>query len=133
KEKFDVTKLKDAGYGGSFVIHPGQFVLGATHEKITLGPNIAGILEGRSSLARIGIIIHATAGLIPPGVEDLHITFEMTNISNIPVKLYVGMRVAQLVFVQTSSPVTNPYGSKHAKSKYQGQEPPTASRIWEDF
>lgn len=130
KKEFEVTKAVDAGERGEFVIHPGQFVLGATYEKIELSSSVAGLLEGRSSLARIGLIVHATAGLVNPGTSG-HITFEMTNISNLPVKLYVGMRVAQMIFVPTSSPTSVGYGS--GRAKYQQQEPPTSSRIWKDF
>ena len=132
REKFEVTKFVDVGWGGDFVIHPGQFVLGSTLEKITLPSDLAGILEGRSSLARIGLVVHATAGLINPGTSSF-ITFEMSNISNLPIKLYVGMRVAQIVFVQMSSPVGKQYGAGTLKSKYQDQEPPTSSKIWKDF
>ena len=131
KKEFDVTKFVDAGKEGEFVIHPGQFVLGATYEHIELGNEVAGLLEGRSSLARIGLIMHATAGLIPPGTRG-HVTFEMSNISSLPIKLYVGMRVAQLVFVKTSSPVESDY-ARGAGSKYVDQLPPTASKIWKDF
>jgi len=130
KHKFEVTELSDEGFGGSIVIHPGEFILGATHENIELGNKVAGLLEGRSSLARIGLIVHATAGFVNPGCKG-HITFEMSNISNLPVKLYVGMRIAQLAFVPMSSPVD--LGGKNGKSKYLGQKPPTSSRIWKDF
>lgn len=131
-KKFDVTTLSDEGFGGSIVIHPGEFMLGATHEDLQLGNRVAGILEGRSSLARIGLIVHATASLIPPGSKG-HITFEMTNISSLPIKLYVGMRIAQMAFVPMSSPVEVEYGKGSIKSKYVGQKPPTPSKIWKDF
>ena len=131
-KEFEVTELVDEGYGGSIVIHPGEFMLGATHEEISLPGDLAGLIEGRSSLGRIGLIIHATAGLVSPGFSG-HITFEMSNISNLPIKLYVGMKVAQLVFITVSSPVTAAYGKKGGKNKYQGQKPPMSSRIWKDF
>lgn len=130
-EEFEVTTLSDEGFGGSIVIHPGEFMLGATHESIELGDSVAGILEGRSSLARIGLIVHATASLIPPG-QSGHITFEMTNISSLPIKLYVGMRVAQIAFMPVSTPVKQAYNTSN-RSKYVGQKPPTSSKIWKDF
>lgn len=130
-EEFEVTELvKTDPKKGSFVIHPGQFVLGSTKEKVRLPNNLVGLLEGRSSLGRLGLIVHATAALFDPGFAG-HVTFEMSNISQLPVKLYVGMRVAQMVFVQTSRPVERDYAGK--KGKYAGQEPPTSSRIWKDF
>ncbi len=132
KEKFDVTELVEVGYGSHIILHPGEFVLGATNERISFGNQVAGLLEGRSSLARIGIVMHATAGLFNPGFSG-HVTFEMSNISNLPVKLYVGMRVAQMVFVPLSSPVSKRYGKRGIKSKYQDQKPPTPSKIWKDF
>lgn len=131
-KEFEVTALVDEGIDGSIVIHPGEFILGATHENLRLGSNVAGILEGRSSLARIGLIVHATASLIPPGSAG-HITFEMTNISNLPIKLYVGMRVAQIAFMPVSSPVKTAYGKGVVESKYLNQLPPTSSKIWKDF
>lgn len=132
KKKFEVTELIDEGYGGSIVIHPGEFVLAATHEKITLGKGVGGILEGRSSLARIGLMVHATAGLVSPGSWG-HLTLEMSNVSNLPIKLYVGMRIAKMAFVQLTSPVEMDYGNTKARSKYKNQKPPTASKIWKDF
>lgn len=130
--EFEVSTKVDVGYGGSIVIHPGEFMLGATHEAISLPNDLAGLIEGRSSLGRVGLIIHATAGLVNPGFSG-HITFEMSNISNLPIKLYVGMRVAQIVFVRTSSSVSEVYASAKKKSKYQNQDVPASSQIWKDF
>ena len=127
KEEFDVTELVKAKEDGSFVIHPREFVLGSTREIVTLPNTLVGLLEGRSSLGRIGLIIHATASFITPGFSG-YLTLEMSNISNLPIKLYTGMRVAQLAFLQLSSPVQLEHGNR-----YQNQEPPTASRIWKDF
>jgi dCTP deaminase len=132
KETFDVTELVKVKRGGEFIIHPGEFVLASTFEKIKMPNDLLGTLEGRSSLGRLGLIVHATASHIPPGFLG-HLTFEVSNLSNLPIKLYAGMRVAQLSFSQLSSSVTKPYGKKGLRSKYQHQEPPTASRIWEDF
>lgn len=132
REKFEVTQLTDEGFGGSIVIHPGEFLLGATNEKIELPNNILGLLEGRSSLARIGLVVHATASLVQPGFKGF-LTLEMSNMSNLPIKLYVGMRIAKIAFAQTTTPVKDQYGSVKLKSKYSGQKPPTSSRIWKDF
>ncbi len=130
KVPFDITEeVKALEKDGSFVIHPGEFVLGSTAEIITLSPEVGGILEGRSSLGRIGLIVHATASLVKPGFSG-YLTLEMTNISNLPIKLYTGMRIAQLAVVELKTPATVPYGEK---SKYQNQSAPTPSRIWEDF
>ncbi len=132
KRQFDVTEMVKVKPGGAFVIHPGQFLLASTYEHVTLPSDIVGILEGRSSLGRLGLIVHATAAFVDPGFSGF-LTFEMSNISNLPIKLYAGMRVAQLGFVKTTNPVEVPYGKRKLKSKYQGQEPPTPSRIWKDF
>lgn len=132
KQAFEVTELVKIKPAGAFVIHPGQFVLAATEEKISLPEDLVGVLEGRSSLGRLGLIVHATAAFIGPGFVG-HLTFEMSNISNLPIKLYAGMRVAQLAFGQLSSKAKQAYGKKSLKSKYQDQEPPTASKIWKDF
>lgn len=132
KKPFDVTKLIKVKRGGDFIIHPGEFVLASTYEKIKLPNDLLATLEGRSSLGRLGLIVHATASHVPPGFSG-HLTFEISNISNLPIKLYAGMRVAQLSFSQVSSAVKTPYGKKKLRSKYQDQQPPTASKIWEDF
>lgn len=130
KKEFDVTELVRAQKDGSIIIHPREFILGSTKEVITLPSDLIGLLEGRSSLGRIGIIVHATASFVQPGFSG-YLTFEMSNISNMPIKLYAGMRVAQLAFLKMSSPVEVNYGAN--VNKYQDQEPPTASRIWKDF
>lgn len=130
KKEFDVTEKVEAHpKDGSFIIHPGEFVLGSTAEKLTLSPKLAGILEGRSSLGRIGLIVHATASLIKPGFSG-YTTLEMSNISNLPIKLYAGMRIAQLAILELKSPANVPYSST---AKYQHQDTPAASRIWMDF
>lgn len=129
KQPFDVTELVEAVPDGSFVIHPGEFVLGSTVESVTLSTAVSGILEGRSSLGRIGLIIHATASLVKPGFSG-YLTLEMTNISTLPIKLYAGMRVAQLALMSLKTPASVPYGKR---DKYHKQDGPTASKIWEDF
>ncbi|MGB9910999.1 MAG: dCTP deaminase [Microgenomates group bacterium] len=123
-----VVKIKKEG----FILHPGEFILGSTKEKITLGDEVAGKLEGRSSLGRLGLVIHATAGYVDPGFSGW-LTFEISNISRLPIKIYPDLRIAQICFFKMSSPVLNPYGSKNLGSKYQGQKGPTASRVWLDF
>lgn len=130
KKEFDVTELVKAKEDGSIIIHPREFILGSTQEVITLSPDLIGLLEGRSSLGRIGLIVHATASFVQPGFSG-YLTFEMSNISNLPIKIYAGMRVAQLAFLQMSSPVEIDYSK--LSNKYQDQEPPTASKIWKDF
>jgi len=133
KQEFDVTELVKAGPDGSIVIHPREFVLGSTGEIVTLPNDVIGLLEGRSSLGRIGLIIHATASFVQPGFSG-YLTFEMSNISNLPIKLYAGMRVAQIAFLTMSQPVELGYGAAGGqKGKYQDQEPPTPSKIWLDF
>lgn len=130
KQEFDVTQPVQADpKDGSFVIHPGEFVLGSTAEVVTLSSKLGGILEGRSSLGRIGLIVHATASLIKPGFSG-YLTLEMSNISNLPIKLYAGMRIAQLALLELKTPSQQPYGSS---AKYQHQDTPTPSRIWHDF
>jgi dCTP deaminase len=130
KEEFDVTELVKAKKDGSLIIHPREFILGSTREIVMLPPDLIGLLEGRSSLGRIGLIVHATASFVQPGFSG-YLTFEMSNISNLPIKLYAGMSVAQLAFLEMSSPVKMDYSK--LKNKYQDQEPPTPSRIWKDF
>lgn len=112
-----------------FVIHPGEFALGVTEERVTLGPDMVGRLEGKSSLGRIGIIVHATAGFIDPG-NSLKPTLELHNIGNLPVKLYYKMPIAQIAFMPLSSPAEHPYDKTH---KYFGADKPQASKMHENF
>ncbi len=128
KEPSRVVKISKDG----FVIHPNEFVLGCTREKFKLPNDIAGKLEGRSSLGRLGLIVHATAGYVDPGFEGW-LTLEISNLSKLPIRIYSGMRIAQICFYQMSSEVLAPYGSKKLGSKYQGQKGPTASKHWKDF
>ena len=123
-----VVKISSQG----FILHPGDFILGSTLEKISLPDNIAAKLEGRSSLGRLGLIVHATAGYIDPGFSGW-LTFEISNLSRLPIKLYPEMKIAQICFFQMTSPALYPYGSEKLGSKYQGQKGPTASKIWQDF
>jgi len=115
-----------------FILHPGEFVLASTYEIITLPDDIAGRLEGKSSLGRLGLLTHSTAGFIDPGFSG-HITLELSNVSNLPVKLFPGMKIGQLCLIKLSSPAEHPYGSAVYASRYQGQRGPTASRSWINF
>jgi len=131
KEKADHSKLMKIDSNG-FIVHPGEFLLGATKEKIGLPNNLAAKLEGRSSLGRLGLIIHATAGYVDPGFFGW-LTFELSNISRTPIKIYPDMKIAQICFFQMTSKALRPYGSSELGSKYQGQKGPTASMAWMDF
>src|SRR3989344_122295 len=123
----DVTKLIEVGQGEPFIVQPGEFILGVTMETIKIADDLVARVEGRSSLGRLGIIIHSTAGFIDAGFEGT-ITLEITNINRMPVALYPGMRVCQLAFETMSSPAMVPYNKK-ASSKYQGQKLPEESRL----
>jgi len=115
-----------------FILHPGEFVLASTYEVITLPDDIAGRLEGKSSLRRLGLLTPSTAGFIDPGFSG-HITLELSNVANLPVKLFPGMKIGQLCLIKLSSPAEHPYGSAVYASRYQGQRGPTASRSWINF
>ena len=115
-----------------FVLHPGEFVLGSTLEVVGLGDDIVARLEGKSSLGRLGLLIHSTAGFVDPGFEG-HLTLELSNVANLPIAIYPAMKIGQLSFYDLSTPAEHPYGSRTAGSKYQGQRGPTPSRIHQDF
>lgn len=127
-EFMELIKIKK---GEPIIIHPGEFLLGSTVEKITIPDDLVSQLNGRSSLGRLGIIVHATAGFIDPGFSGF-VTLEITNVATLPIALYPGMRIGQIAFTRLSSPAENPYGPKKG-SKYKGQVGPTSSRIWQDF
>ncbi|MFJ6069033.1 dCTP deaminase [Streptomyces tendae] len=128
----DLTRLVEVPAGEPFVLHPGEFVLGSTLERVSLPDTLAARLEGKSSLGRLGLITHSTAGFIDPGFEG-HVTLELANIAPLPIKLWPGMKVGQLAVFQLSSPAEHPYGSVVRGSRYQGQRGPTASRSWRAF
>lgn len=113
------------------IIHPREFLLGTTCEKFKIPDDLVAQLMGRSSIGRLGIIVHATAGFIDPGFEG-YVTLEMTNVANIPIALYPGMRIGQVSFTRLTSPAKNPYSPKRG-SKYRGQKGPTVSKVWKDF
>ncbi|MBM3743334.1 MAG: dCTP deaminase [Actinobacteria bacterium] len=115
-----------------FILHPGEFVLASTYEVITLPDDIAGRLEGKSSLGRLGLLTHSTAGFIDPGFSG-HITLELSNVANLPVRLYPGMKIGQLCLIKLSSSAEHPYGSAIYGSRYQGQRGPTPSKSWLNF
>ena len=115
-----------------FVLHPGEFVLGSTFESVSLPDDLAGRLEGKSSLGRLGLLTHSTAGFIDPGFTG-HITLELSNVANLPITLYPGMKIGQISFLRMTTPADEPYGSSSVGSKYQGQRGPTPSRYWENF
>ena len=115
-----------------FMLHPGEFVLGSTAERIKLPTDMVGRLEGKSSLGRLGLLIHSTAGFIDAGWNG-HVTLELSNIATLPITLYPGMKIGQISFLTMTTPADVPYGSAAAGSKYQGQRGPTPSRYWENF
>ncbi|MCD4548873.1 MULTISPECIES: dCTP deaminase [unclassified Schaalia] len=131
-EQPDLTHRVEVGPEEPFVLHPGEFVLGATYERVTLADNIAARLEGKSSLGRLGLLTHSTAGFIDPGFSG-HVTLELSNTATMPILLYPGMKIGQLCFFDLSSPAQHPYGSTEAGSHYQGQRGPTPSRSHERF
>lgn len=115
-----------------FILHPGEFVLGSTYEVVTLPDDVAARLEGKSSLGRLGLLTHSTAGFIDPGFSG-HVTLELANVANLPIKLWPGMKIGQLCFFRLSSPAEHPYGSAKYGSRYQGQRGPTPSRSSQSF
>ena len=131
-EQADLTREVIAEGDEPFILHPGEFVLASTYEVITLPDDIAGRLEGKSSLGRLGLLTHSTAGFIDPGFSG-HITLELSNVANLPVKLFPGMKIGQLCLIKLSSPAEHPYGSEKYGSRYQGQRGPTASRSFLNF
>jgi dCTP deaminase len=128
----DLTEVVEVEDEEAFILHPGEFVLGSTLERVTLPDDLVARLEGKSSLGRLGLLIHSTAGFIDPG-WDGHVTLELSNVANLPITIYPGMKIGQLSFVQLSEPAERPYGSKGIGSKYQGQRGPTPSRYWQNF
>jgi dCTP deaminase len=128
----DLTELVEVAGDQPFILHPGEFVLGSTLERIVLPDDLVARLEGKSSLGRLGLLIHSTAGFIDPG-WDGHVTLELSNVANLPITIYHGMKIGQISFVQLSEPAEKPYGSGELGSKYQGQMGPTPSRYWQNF
>jgi dCTP deaminase len=125
----DLTSLVEVKPDEPFILHPGEFVLGSTFEKVTLGTDIVARLEGKSSLGRLGLLIHSTAGFVDAGWSG-HLTLELSNVANLPITIYPGMKIGQLCVFQMTSPAERPYGTT---GKYQGQRGPTASKFYMDF
>ncbi len=132
KEQPELTRLVEAKREEPFVLHPGEFVLGSTYEVVELGDDIAARLEGKSSLGRLGLLTHSTAGFIDPGFSG-HVTLELSNTATMPILLYPGMRIGQLCFFDLSSPAEHPYGTAGTGSHYQGQRGPTPSKSFLRF
>ena len=128
----DLTRLVEPPGDEPFILHPGEFVLGSTYEVITLPDDVAARLEGKSSLGRLGLLTHSTAGFIDPGFSG-HVTLELSNVATLPIKLWSGMKIGQLCFFRLSSPAEHPYGSAKYGSRYQGQRGPTPSRSLQNF
>jgi dCTP deaminase len=131
-EQPELTRLVEAKADEPFILHPGEFVLGSTYEFVTLPDDVAARLEGKSSLGRLGLLTHSTAGFIDPGFGG-HVTLELSNVATLPIKLWPGMKIGQLCFFKLSSPAEHPYGSSEYGSRYQGQRGPTASRSFRGF
>ena len=131
-EQVELTRMIEVSDEEPFVLHPGEFVLGSTYEQVTLGSAVAARLEGKSSLGRLGLLTHSTAGFIDPGFSG-HVTLELSNMATLPVKLWPGMKIGQLCFFRLSSPAEHPYGSAAYGSRYQGQRGPTPSRSHLNF
>ena len=131
-EQVDLTRLVEPAGDEPFILHPGEFVLASTYEVCTLPDDIAGRLEGKSSLGRLGLLTHSTAGFIDPGFSG-HVTLELSNVATLPIKLWPGMKIGQLCLFRLSSAAEHPYGSAVYGSRYQGQRGPTPSRSFQSF
>ncbi len=128
----DLTGLVEIDNESPFILHPGEFVLGSTLERVRLPDDLVARLEGKSSLGRLGLLIHSTAGFIDPG-WDGHVTLELSNVANLPITIYYAMKIGQVSFVQLTEPASSPYGADGLGSKYQGQKGPTPSRYFKNF
>jgi dCTP deaminase len=131
-EQPDLTELVEIGDEDPFILHPGEFVLGSTLERVALPDDLVARLEGKSSLGRLGLLIHSTAGYVDPG-WDGNLTLELSNVANLPITLYDGMKIGQISFQRLSSPVEIAYGDERIGSRYRGQRDPTASLYHRDF
>ena len=128
----ELTELVEIERDGVFMLHPGEFVLGSTLERVAVPTDLVARVEGKSSLGRLGLVIHSTAGFIDAGFDG-HVTLELANLANLPITLYPGMKIGQISFMKMTSPAEKPYGSGAKGSKYQGQRGPTPSRYFENF
>ncbi len=132
EDQEDLTELVDIGTESPLVLHPGEFLLGSTLERVRLPDDLVARLEGKSSLGRLGLLIHSTAGFVDAG-WDGHLTLELSNVANLPITVYPGMKIGQISFLRMTTPADRPYGSKGLGSKYQGQWGPTPSRYSDNF
>ena len=128
----DLTELVEIGAGEAFILHPGEFVLGSTAERVRLPEDLVARLEGKSSLGRLGLLIHSTAGFVDAGWNG-HLTLELSNVATLPITIYPGMKIGQISFLRMTTAAEVPYGSATVGSKYQGQRGPTPSRYYENF
>jgi dCTP deaminase len=128
----DLTELVTVADGRAFILHPGEFVLASTLERVVLPDDLAARLDGKSSLGRMGLLTHATAGFVDAG-WDGHLTLELSNVATLPIALYPEMKIGQISFFKMSTPAQHPYGSGETGSKYQGQQGPTPSRYYLNF
>jgi dCTP deaminase len=131
-DQADLTRQVEPEGDEPFILHPGEFVLGSTYEVCSLPDDIAARVEGKSSLGRLGLLTHATAGFVDPGFSG-HVTLELANVATLPIKLYPGMKIGQLCFFRLTSPAEHPYGSAKYGSRYQGQRGPTPSKSFANF
>jgi dCTP deaminase len=127
-----LTEVVEVADPDPFILHPGEFVLGSTLERVAIPDDMVARLEGKSSLGRLGLLIHSTAGYVDPGWDGF-LTLELSNVANLPITIYPGMKIGQISFFRLSTPAERPYGSTETRSKYQGQRGPTASRFFEEF
>ena len=132
EDQEELTELVEISDDDGFILHPGEFVLGSTAERVALPDDLVARLEGKSSLGRLGLLIHSTAGFVDAG-WDGYLTLELSNVANLPITLYPGMKIGQISFLQMTTPADIPYGSSQVGSKYQGQRGPTPSRYFENF
>jgi dCTP deaminase len=132
REMSGLTELVEVEGDEPFILHPGEFVLGSTFERVRLPEDTVARLEGKSSLGRLGLLIHSTAGYVDPG-WDGYLTLELSNVANLPITIYPRMKIGQISFFRLSTPAEMPYGAAGRRSKYQGQRGPTASRFFEEF
>ena len=128
----DLTELVEVPEGEPLILHPGEFILGSTQERVTLPDDLVARLEGKSSLGRLGLLIHSTAGFVDAG-WDGYLTLELSNVANLPITVYPGMKIGQISFLRMTTPADKPYGSAGLGSKYQGQWGPTPSRYSDNF
>jgi dCTP deaminase len=131
-DQSDLTRQVETEGDEPFILHPGEFVLGSTYETVALPDDVAARVEGKSSLGRLGLLTHATAGFVDPGFSG-HVTLELANVATLPIRLYPGMKIGQFCFFRLTSPSQHPYGSEKYGSRYQGQRGPTASRSFQNF